>query len=291
MSRNKTIKEALVAAKKELKESGAGEYKLDAELFIMKAANMTKTSVLINGDKELTESEEKLFNSMVQKRKKGIPTQYILGKCEFMGYEFFVDENVLIPRADTEVLVETVLKTAQKENFQNVIDMCTGSGCIAVSLALNGIKSVTACDISFGALSTAKKNAEYNNASDKIQFIQGNLFENVDKSQKYNAIVSNPPYIPTEDISNLMREVRDNEPLTALDGGKDGLDFYRRITNDSLEYLADGGYLFFEIGYNQGEDLKKIMTDLGFDGIKIVKDYAGLDRVVFGYKRRGTDVI
>ena len=291
MSRNKTIKEALVAAKKELKESGAGEYKLDAELFIMKAANMTKTSVLINGDKELTESEEKLFNSMVQKRKKGIPTQYILGKCEFMGYEFFVDENVLIPRPDTEVLVETVLKTAQKENFQNVIDMCTGSGCIAVSLALNGIKSVTACDISFGALSTAKKNAEYNNASDKIQFIQGDLFENVDKSQKYNAIVSNPPYIPTEDISNLMREVRDNEPLTALDGGKDGLDFYRRITNDSLEYLADGGYLFFEIGYNQGEDLKKIMTDLGFDGIKIVKDYAGLDRVVFGYKRRGTDVI
>ena len=291
MSRNKTIKEALVAAKKELKESGAGEYKLDAELFIMKAANMTKTSVLINGDKELTESEEKLFNSMVQKRKKGIPTQYILGKCEFMGYEFFVDENVLIPRPDTEVLVETVLKTAQKENFQNVIDMCTGSGCIAVSLALNGIKSVTACDISFGALSTAKKNAEYNNASDKIQFIQGDLFENVDKSQKYNAIVSNPPYIPTEDISNLMREVRDNEPLTALDGGKDGLDFYRRITNDSLEYLADGGYLFFEIGYNQGEDLKKIMTDLGFDGIKIVKDYAGLDRVVVGYKRRGTDVI
>ncbi len=291
MSRNKTIKEALVAAKKELKESGAGEYKLDAELFIMKAANMTKTSVLINGDKELTESEEKLFNSMVQKRKKGIPTRYILGKCEFMGYEFFVDENVLIPRPDTEVLVETVLKTAQKENFQNVIDMCTGSGCIAVSLALNGIKSVTACDISFGALSTAKNNAEYNNASDKIQFVQGDLFENVDKSQKYNAIVSNPPYIPTEDISNLMREVRDNEPLTALDGGKDGLDFYRRITNDSLEYLADGGYLFFEIGYNQGEDLKKIMTDLGFDGIKIVKDYAGLDRVVFGYKRRGTDVI
>ncbi len=291
MSRNKTIKEALFMAKKELKESGAGEYKLDAELFIMKAANMTKTSVLINGDKELTESEEKLFNSMVQKRKKGIPTQYILGKCEFMGYEFFVDENVLIPRPDTEVLVETVLKTAQKENFQNVIDMCTGSGCIAISLALNGIKSVTACDISFGALSTAKKNAEYNNASDKIQFIQGDLFENVDKSQKYNAIVSNPPYIPTEDISNLMREVRDNEPLTALDGGKDGLDFYRRITNDSLEYLADGGYLFFEIGYNQGEGLKKIMTDLGFDGIKIVKDYAGLDRVVFGYKRRGTDVI
>lgn len=291
MSRNKTIKEALFAAKKELKESGAGEYKLDAELFIMKAANMTKTSVLINGDKELTESEEKLFNSMVQKRKKGVPAQYILGKCEFMGYEFFVDENVLIPRPDTEVLVETVLKTAENANFQNVIDMCTGSGCIAISLALNGIKNVTACDISIGALSTAKKNAEYNNALDKIQFIQGDLFENVDKSQKYNAVISNPPYIPTEDISNLMREVRDNEPLTALDGGKDGLDFYRRITNDSLEYLDDGGYLFFEIGYNQGKDLKKIMTDLGFDGIKIVKDYAGLDRVVFGYKRRGTDVI
>lgn len=291
MSRNKTVKEALAEAKKELKESGAGEYKLDAELFMMKATDMTKTSVLINGDKLLTDREEELFNSMVQKRKKGVPSQYILGKCEFMGYEFFVDENVLIPRPDTEVLVETVLNVSQKENFQNVIDMCTGSGCIAVSLVLNGIKSVEACDISQGALSIAKKNAEHNNASDKIRFIQGDLFQNVDKNLNFDAVVSNPPYIPTDDINGLMREVRDNEPLNALDGGTDGLDFYRRITKDSLEYLADGGYLFFEIGFNQGEDLKKIMTDFGFDEIKIVKDYAGLDRVVFGYKRRGTDVI
>ena len=120
MSRNKTVKEALAEAKKELKESGAGEYKLDAELFMMKATDMTKTSVLINGDKLLTDREEEFFNSMVQKRKKGVPSQYILGKCEFMGYEFFVDENVLIPRPDTEVLVETVLNVSQKENFQNV---------------------------------------------------------------------------------------------------------------------------------------------------------------------------
>ena len=291
MSRNKTIKEALIAAKQILKESGAGEYKLDAELFMMKAANMTKTSVLINGDKLLTESEEQLFNSMVEQRKNGVPSQYILGKCEFMGYEFFVDKNVLIPRPDTEVLVETVLKISEKEKFKNIIDMCTGSGCIAISLALNGIDKVAACDISIGALNTAKRNAEYNNISDKIQFVQGDLFENINKSEKYDAIVSNPPYIPTEDISNLMREVRDNEPLTALDGGTDGLDFYRKITEKSLEYLSDGGYLFFEIGYNQGEDLKNIMISFGFDGIQIIKDYAGLDRVVFGFKRRDADVV
>ncbi len=291
MSRNKTVKEALFRAKKELKESGAGEYKLDAELFMMSAADMSKTSVLTNGDKLLTEKEEELFNSMVLKRKKGVPTQYILGRCEFMGYEFFVNKSVLIPRPDTEVLVETVLKTSEKENFKSIMDMCTGSGCIAVSLALNGIKSVTACDISQSALKTAVKNAEYNNILDKICFIQGDLFQNVDKSLKFDAVVSNPPYIPTGEINGLMREVRDNEPLAALDGGMDGLDFYRRITEDSLEYLADGGYLFFEIGCNQGEDLKKIMTHFGFDGIKIVKDYAGLDRVVFGFKRRGTDVI
>ncbi len=291
MSRNKTIKEALIAAKHSLKESGAGEYKLDAELFMMKAANMTKTSVLINGDKELTEIEEKLFNSMVEQRKNGVPSQYILGKCEFMGHEFFVNENVLIPRPDTEVLVETVLNISQSENFENIIDMCTGSGCIAISLALNGIKRLAACDISQGALNTAKRNAEYNNVLEKISFIQGDLFENIDKNTKYNAIVSNPPYIPSGEISSLMREVRDNEPLNALDGGRDGLDFYRKITEKSLDYLADGGYLFFEIGYNQGEDLKIIMQKYGFDSIKVVKDYAGLDRVVFGFKRRGTDVI
>lgn len=207
---------------------------------------MTKTSVLINGDKYLQIEKKSFLTQWFRSVKKAFQSQYILGKCEFMGYEFFVDENVLIPRPDTEVLVETVLNVSQKENFQNVIDMCTGSGCIAVSLVLNGIKSVEACDISQGALSIAKKNAEHNNASDKIRFIQGDLFQNVDKNLNFDAVVSNPPYIPTDDINGLMREVRDNEPLNALDGGTDGLDFYRRITKDSLEYLADGGYLFLK---------------------------------------------
>ena len=279
---NKTIRNLILAAKNELNKSCVGESYVDAQIFMMKAVNMSKTEILINPDYELNEEQLVDFRNMVEKRKSGIPSQYIIGKCEFMGYDFFVDENVLIPRADTEVLVEKVLEFSKENNFKNILDMCTGSGCIAISLVLNGIKKAVGADISKGALNIAEKNAEYNNVKNKTEFIHSNLFENI--GGVFDAIVSNPPYIPREDIKSLMREVKDHEPLSALDGGDDGLDFYRKITEESRKYLKSGGMLFYEIGYNQSKDLHNIMEENGFEKITTVKDYAGLDRVVFGTK-------
>lgn len=281
-NKNKTIRNLISAARDELNKSGAGEGNIDAQVFMMKAVNMDKTGILINPDYELTEEQLADFKTMVEKRKSGIPSQYIVGKCEFMGYDFFVDENVLIPRADTEVLVEKVLEFSAKNKFKNILDMCTGSGCIAISLVLNGIEKAAGADISQGALNIAEKNAEYNDVKNKTEFIHSDLFENIEGV--FDAIVSNPPYIPKEDIKSLMREVKDHEPLSALDGGDDGLDFYREITKQSRKYLKDGGMLFYEIGYNQSEDLHKIMEENGFEKVTTVKDYAGLDRVVFGTK-------
>ncbi len=281
-NKKNTIRNLISAARDELNKSGAGEGNIDAQIFMMKAVNMDKTGILVNHDYELNEEQIADFRTMVEKRKSGIPSQYIVGKCEFMGYDFFVDENVLIPRADTEVLVEKVLEFSVEKKFKNILDMCTGSGCIAISLVLNGIKKAVGADISQGALNIAKKNAEYNDVKNKTEFIHSNLFENINGI--FDAIVSNPPYIPKEDIKSLMREVKDHEPLSALDGGEDGLDFYREITKQSRKYLKDGGMLFYEIGYNQSEDLHKIMEENGFEKVTIVKDYAGLDRVVFGTK-------
>lgn len=279
---NKTIRNLILAAKNELNKSCVCESYVDAQIFMMKAVNMSKTEILINPDYELNEEQLADFRNMVEKRKSGIPSQYIIGKCEFMGYDFFVDENVLIPRADTEVLVEKVLEFSKENNFKNILDMCTGSGCIAISLVLNGIEKAVGADISKGALNIAEKNAEYNNVKNKTEFIHSNLFENI--GGVFDAIVSNPPYIPREDIKSLMREVKDHEPLSALDGGDDGLDFYRKITEESRKYLKSGGMLFYEIGYNQSKDLHNIMEENGFEKITTVKDYAGLDRVVFGTK-------
>ncbi len=279
---NKTIRNLILTAKNELNESCVGESYVDAQIFMMKAVNMSKTEILINPDYELNEEQLADFRNMVEKRKSGIPSQYIIGKCEFMGYDFLVDENVLIPRADTEVLVEKVLEFSKENNFKNILDMCTGSGCIAISLVLNGIEKAVGADISKGALNIAEKNAEYNNVKNKTEFIHSNLFENI--GGVFDAIVSNPPYIPREDIKSLMREVKDHEPLSALDGGDDGLDFYRKITEESRKYLKSGGMLFYEIGYNQSKDLHNIMEENGFEKITTVKDYAGLDRVVFGTK-------
>lgn len=281
-NKNKTIRNLISVARDELNKSGAGEGNIDAQIFMMKAVNMDKTGILINPDYELTEEQLACFRTMVEKRKSGIPSQHIVGKCEFMGYDFFVDENVLIPRADTEVLVEKVLEFSAEKKFKNILDMCTGSGCIAISLVLNGVEKAVGADISQGALNIAEKNAEYNDVKNKTEFIHSDLFENIEGF--FDAIVSNPPYIPNEDIKSLMREVKDHEPLSALDGGDDGLDFYREITKQSRKYLKDGGMLFYEIGYNQSEDLHKIMEENGFEKVTTVKDYAGLDRVVFGTK-------
>lgn len=286
MNPNKTVSQILLEAKKSLKQSGAVSYALDAELLLMKVLNFTKTQLFTKDTVFLTKKEQEKYEFLIEKRKKGVPVQYLLGECEFMGLPFYVNESVLIPRPDTEILVETVLEYYQKEAFQKILDIGTGTGCIAVSIAHYTNMKVYAVDISENALKTAQKNAKINHVI--IEFIKSNLFLSFPETfyHTFDVIVSNPPYICTEEIETLMTEVKDFEPRLALDGGKDGLFFYREIVENSQKFLKENGYLFFEIGCEQAEQVKEIMKLNGFGNIEIKKDLAGLDRVVLGKCRQ-----
>ncbi|MCI8342339.1 MAG: peptide chain release factor N(5)-glutamine methyltransferase [Firmicutes bacterium] len=282
----KTVKQCLLEAKNVLKNSGAAEYALDAELFMMKATGLTKVQLFTKDMRILTKAEEEHFEKMVEKRKNKMPSQYIINECHFMDSVFYVNENVLIPRSDTETLIETVIEKAKMNKIEKIIDVGTGSGCIAISLVRCGILEAVGTDVSTKALSVAKKNSLSNGTNDKIRFVHSDLFENVgEEYEKYfDAVVSNPPYIETETVKTLMCEVRDYEPVLALDGGADGLNFYRKIASEGKRFIRNGGFVFFEIGYNQGNDVKSIMHENGFGEIEIIKDIAGLDRVVLGRK-------
>lgn len=216
------------------------------------------------------------YNSVIKKVKQRCehkPITKIFGKCYFYGEEFFVNEHVLSPRFDTEVLVEKAIDYIKPND--RVLDLCTGSGCIAVSIAKNTEAYVEACDISKKALKVAKKNIKKHQVN--VDVYQSNMFDKV--QGKFNVIVSNPPYIEKDVIDTLDKEVKDYDPLLALDGGEDGLDFYREIANNIKQYLLDGGVLLMEIGYNQAEAVKEVFKDIAKD-IEIVKDYNGNDRVV-----------
>lgn len=287
MNPNKTVSQILLEAKKSLKQSGAVSYALDAELLLMHILNFTKTQLFTKDIVALTKEQQEKYEFLIEERKRGVPVQYLLGECEFMGLPFYVNESVLIPRADTEILVETVLEYHQKETFQTVLDIGTGTGCIAVSIAHYTNMQVYAVDINEKALKTAQKNAKKNHVT--IEFIKSNLFSNFPESfyHTFDVIVSNPPYICTEEIETLMTEVKDFEPRLALDGGEDGLFFYHEIVKQSQKFLKENGYLFFEIGCEQAEQVKDIMDLNGFENIEIRKDLAGLDRVIVGrYKKR-----
>jgi release factor glutamine methyltransferase len=215
----------------------------------------------------------------VSKRLKHIPLAYIFGKTNFFGYDFIVDENVLIPRLDTEILIEKVIdEINSREEFVSVLDIGTGSGAIAITLSKETGAKLTAVDVSLKALEIAKKNAELNNAN--IEFIHSDLFDNI-SDFKFDIIVSNPPYIESSVIETLDDEVRLNEPILALDGGEDGLEFYRKIINQAPGYLKANGKLFFEIGYNQGDSISNLMKEK-FANVQVIKDYLGNDRVVMG---------
>lgn len=287
MNPNKTVSQILLEAKKSLKQSGAVSYALDAELLLMHILNFTKTQLFTKDIVVLTKEQQEKYEFLIEERKRGVPVQYLLGECEFMGLPFYVNESVLIPRADTEILVETVLEYHQKETFQTVLDIGTGTGCIAVSIAHYTNMQVYAVDINEKALKTAQKNAKKNHVT--IEFIKSNLFSNFPESfyHTFDVIVSNPPYICTDEIETLMTEVKDFEPRLALDGGEDGLFFYHEIVKQSQKFLKENGYLFFEIGCEQAEQVKDIMDLNGFENIEIRKDLAGLDRVIVGrYKKR-----
>lgn len=275
-----TIQEALKKGTIELKTKGIEEPKMKARLLMQYVLNKPREYLVIYDKKELAKQENADYVENINKLIKGIPLQHITHQQEFMKMNFYVDNNVLIPRADTEILVEEVIKIAQKINAKKILDMCTGSGAIAVSLAKYLPQTqITAVDISEKALKIAKKNAKTNKVENQITFVLSNLFENLQK-EKYDIIVSNPPYIKKEELKTLDKEVK-KEPILALDGGLDGLNFYRAIIKQNDDYLKFGGYLCFEIGYNQKEDVVNLINkeDMYID-VYSKKDLFENDRIV-----------
>ena len=263
--------------KDRLEKAGIQEAALDARLLLEEVCRTDRNTLLVHGDRAVTEEEETQFRIFIERRSTHEPLQQITGWQEFMGLRFSVTEDVLVPRQDTETLVEEVMRYLR--DGMEILDVCTGSGCILLSLLRysNGCRGV-GCDISEKALAVAGQNAKELGIS--AQFIQSDLFESIEGRFEY--IVSNPPYIRKDMIPTLMEEVRDHEPLIALDGGEDGLDFYRKITREATEHLYSGGMLFFEIGYDQGEAVKLLMEEEGYEEVTVSQDLAGLDRVVYG---------
>jgi len=267
-----------------LKESGIEDAKNDAYLLLEKATDRDKGYILAHPERELSDTEYETYLRNINERAKRLPLQHILGTEWFMGLEFLVNSDVLIPRPDTECLVEEVLK--ELSDGMDILDMCTGSGCILTSLLYysNNCNGV-GVDISDKALKIAQKNAQ-NLLKDKknigFSYISSDMFGNI--SGKFDIIVSNPPYIRTEEIMNLEPEVSLHDPYGALDGGEDGLDFYRVLAKEGREHLKEFGMIFLEIGFDQAGDVSKLLKIEGYKDIKTVKDYSGNDRVVCARK-------
>lgn len=269
-----TYKELLQTGRILLKQQGIADADVDAWYLLAHVFKINRTDLLLHGEEPAKEEAAKIYWELLNQRAEHIPLQHITGTQEFMGLEFEVSSDVLIPRQDTETLVEEVLKVCEGKT---VLDMCTGSGCIIISLAKLGKPGrAIGVDLSDKALKVATKNALKHKL--EVEFLQSDLFDRVTGS--FDIIVSNPPYIPTRDIDELMPEVRDHEPIAALDGSQDGLLFYRRITSALKLHLNRGGFIFYEIGHNQGEAVKQILVEEGFTDVIIKKDLSGLDRVV-----------
>lgn len=275
-----TIKQAIERGVAKLKLEKITTPKLKVRLLMQYVLEKPRQYLIIYDNEPLTRQQEDKFFDGISKLSKDIPIEHITHKKEFMKLDFFVDENVLIPRQDTEILVEEVIEIAKKINAKKILDLCTGSGAIAISLAKYLPNTqMTALDISSKALEVAKLNAKTNNVESQITFVESNLLENLPK-EKYDIIVSNPPYIKQDIIKELDREVQ-KEPHIALDGGKDGLDFYRKIIDSGYEYLKYGGYLCLEIGYDQKEEVMNLLDNNGQYINKIcIKDLYDNDRVI-----------
>lgn len=267
------IKEALEVGKMLLRKNNIEER--EARLLLAHAMGIDFNGLVV---KEFcTDEEYKSFLYYLEERISGKPYAYIVGYKEFMKLKFKVSSDVLIPREDTEILVEEVINDFEKKKNIKILDMCTGSGCIAISLAkyLDSTCRVDAVDLSINALKVAKENSILNRVP--VNFINSNLFENVIK--KYDVIVSNPPYIKSKDIKSLQAEVK-KEPIMALDGGEDGLSFYKEIALKAKKFLVDGGFLFFEVGFDEANDVSEILKLNGYEEIYIIKDLSGNDRVI-----------
>ena len=252
------------------------EYDIKAILTDTFGVDLNKFILDMDNEFEPDKDLEAKYLSRIEKRKEHIPLQYIINKQNFYGLDFYVDESVLIPRYDTENIVDRIVKDCKENKCLSVLDLCTGSGCIAVSLKKCGFEKVYAADISDKALAVAKHNAKLNNAD--IIFLQSDLYENFPREIRFDIIVSNPPYISTDEIARIEKQVRDFEPKLALDGGRDGLDFYKKIINLSKKFLNNKGRLYLEIGYDQSKDVVDLAKKEGYDNIVIIKDLSGRDR-------------
>lgn len=264
--------------KEQLQKAGITDAELDARLLLEFICHTDRNALYAHGDQEIEDEKMHDFLQLIEKRAAHIPLQHLTGEQNFMGLDFLVNEHVLIPRQDTEILVEEIMRDLH--DGIRILDMCTGSGCILLSLLhYSNDCSGVGVDVSEDALAVARQNAD-RLAEKQAVFIQSDLFEKVEGS--FDLIVSNPPYIRSQEIAGLMPEVREHEPHLALDGKDDGLHFYREIIKGAMSHLKRGGQLFFEIGYDQGEAVQALLAANGYTEIAVVKDYAGLDRVVYG---------
>lgn len=273
------IKDLLKKGEIELKSENIEESNIKVKLLLSSLIGKNKEYLLIHDDEHIEQEIENKFFKKIERLKLGYPIQYITGKQEFYGIDFYVNESVLIPQPDTEILVEEVLNIINKNcNIKNILDLCTGNGAIAVSIKKNMNKKeirVCASDISKEALEVAKLNADKQKT--KIDFINSNLFEEI--NEKFDLIVSNPPYIKSEVIKSLTKEVQ-NEPIIALDGGEDGLDFYKKIVVNAKKFLNKNGIIALEIGYDQKEEVIQILKQNNYKEIYSKKDFGGNDRIV-----------
>ena len=271
-----SCKEALQCTVELLVNAGVPDAEIDAWYLFEHVTGMNRSAYFLHKEEELPKEQAEKLAELSKQRAKRIPLQYITGSQEFMGYSFLVSPSTLIPRQDTEVLVEEVSRVAEGKS---VLDLCTGTGCIILSLAkMCRLTKAVGTDISEEAIETAKKNAKRLEAD--ARFFCGDLYSAVPAGERFDILVSNPPYIPSAVIETLMPEVKEHEPMSALDGEEDGLAFYRKIIMEANKFLTEKGQIFFEIGCEQGADVSELLRQNGFENIRVLKDLAGLDRVV-----------
>ena len=288
-----TLNGLLKNGQKILEQSGIREAGLDAWLLLEYITGKSRAYYFAHGDEGVTEETACRYQELIRKRAEHIPPQHLTHQAFFMGYEFYVNEDVLVPRQDTETLMEAALELLKGNKAPRILDMCTGSGCIITSLMLEVPEaSGTGVDLSEKALEVAIRNARELGTADRTKFVKSDLFsaeyfskkDNAEKVTGYDMLISNPPYIPSGEIEGLMEEVRLHDPRMALDGMEDGLYFYREITRQAMDHIRPGGWLLYEIGCEQGKDVKELLEKEGFIKTEIRQDLCGLDRVVLGQR-------
>lgn len=284
---NLNVGQLLTSGFQMLKEVGIESYKLDCQLLLAKVLKKDKLFIMLNRDFKVEREKIEEYFKLINLRKNKMPIKYILGECEFMGLNFNVREGVLIPRPDTEVLVECALKDIEENNYKHICDVCCGSGIIGVSIGKLTADTLVDCfDIMDMPLEVTKQNISLHHLEEKVKVYKSDLLKYaIENCRKYDMIVSNPPYIKENIIGTLMDDVKNYEPHVALSGGEDGLDFYRRIIDQSKLLLNKNGSIAFEIGYDQGEEVANLLRNNNFYNIECIKDLAGLDRVVKGQYR------